>query len=106
MLVKLCQVILWYCACDFAPQLWFPFGVSPYSFWNSGLYEITSLVYDDEKLISVLPAFPFLVVTNITPFAAWLPYNAAAEAPSSTVMLSISSGLRFDIPSPPSGEPP
>src|SRR5882757_3103728 len=61
---------------------------------------------EEEKLICGRPTLPFLVVIRITPFCAWLPYNAAAEAPSRTDMLAMSSGFRLEIPSPPSGVPP
>ena len=58
-----------------------------------------------------IPAFPFLVVIRITPLAACEPYRAAAEAPFSIFMLSMSSGFRLEIPSPasrftPSFSPP
>ena len=42
----------------------------------------------------VLPARPFFVVTWSTPFAAAVPYSAAAAGPLMTSMLSMSSGLR------------
>ena len=48
-----------------------------------------------------LPSLPFLVVIRMTPFAALLPYNAAAEGPLNTEMLSISSGLKSATPSVP-----
>ena len=53
----------------------------------------------DEKDISILPSLPFLVVMRIAPFAALLPYKAAAEGPAKTLMLSISSGLKSAMPS-------
>ncbi|MNR03506.1 hypothetical protein D3C85_1194010 [compost metagenome] len=43
---------------------------------------------------------PFLVVIITTPFAASLPYKAAADGPLNTEIDSISSGLMFEIPSP------
>ena len=46
------------------------------------------------------PLRPFLVVTKMTPLAAWLPYNAAAEAPFRMLMFSMSSGLRLEMASP------
>ncbi|MNI20243.1 hypothetical protein D3C73_737160 [compost metagenome] len=52
------------------------------------------------------PCLPDFVVTKITPLAAWLPYNAAADAPFNTEMFSISSGLINEIGSPPSRCPP
>ena len=42
---------------------------------------------------SLLANFPLLVVIRMTPPKACVPYNAAAEAPFSTEMLSISLGL-------------
>ena len=54
-------------------------------------------------LILVFPDFPFFVVTITTPAFALVPYIAAADAPLSTSILSISSGLRsailFEAPS-------
>src|SRR4029079_10870682 len=41
----------------------------------------------------VLPARPFLVVITTTPFAAFVPYNVAADGPFTISMSSISSGL-------------
>lgn len=38
----------------------------------------------------------------MAPFAAALPYNAAPDAPFKIVILSISSGFKLEIPSPPS----
>src|SRR5438132_1067016 len=61
-----------------------------------------SAVRLEEKSIFALPLRPFLVVINITPLPAWLPYNAAAEAPFNTVILSISSGFSELSTSPPS----
>ena len=53
-----------------------------------------------EIIIRALPSFPFLVVIKITPDAALEPYKAAAAGPLNTDILSISSGLISDIPSP------
>src|SRR5213075_3150699 len=47
-----------------------------------------------------------LVVIIITPSFALDPYKAAAAPPFSTVILSISSGLMLDKPSPPSAVTP
>src|SRR4029077_5268021 len=46
-----------------------------------------------EKLILVLPDFPFFVVIMTTPAAAFDPYNAAADAPFNISIFSISCGL-------------
>ena len=54
---------------------------------------------EEEKEIESFPSLPFLVVIRITPFAALLPYNAAADGPLSTEILSISSGLKSAMPS-------
>ena len=43
------------------------------------------------------PARPFLVVTTITPLAACVPYNVAADGPFTTSIDSISSGFRLFI---------
>jgi hypothetical protein len=42
----------------------------------------------------VLPARPFFVVMTMTPLAASVPYNVAAEGPFTISMSSMSSGLR------------
>src|SRR4051812_14982202 len=49
------------------------------------------------KFQRVWPARPFLVVTTMTPFAAFVPYNVAADGPRTISMSSISSGLRLFI---------
>ena len=56
---------------------------------------------EEENCTESFPSFPFLVVIKITPLAALLPYNAAAEGPLKTERLSISSGLKSAIPSVP-----
>ena len=43
------------------------------------------------------PGVPFLVVITMTPFEAFEPYMAVADASLSTVMLSMSCGLSHDI---------
>ena len=48
---------------------------------------------EEEDDICNLPSCPFLVVIRTTPFAALLPYKAAAEGPLRIEILSISSGL-------------
>src|SRR4051794_2988520 len=48
---------------------------------------------------------PFFVVIIRAPLAPALPYRVAAEAPLSTVIDSISSGLILDAPSEPCTEP-
>jgi hypothetical protein len=52
-----------------------------------------SVVRLELKVIILLPARPFLVVTKIAPFPPAEPYNAEAEAPFRKLILSISSGL-------------
>ncbi|MPM55605.1 hypothetical protein SDC9_102402 [bioreactor metagenome] len=56
---------------------------------------------EDETVIPN-PSFlrPVFVVIKMTPFPALEPYKAAADAPFSTDMLSISSGLISDKPLP------
>ena len=39
---------------------------------------------EEENCTESFPSFPFLVVIKITPLAALLPYNAAAEGPLKT----------------------
>ena len=64
------------------------------------MYALLNSVEEENESCS-LPSLPFLVVIRITPFAALLPYNAAADGPLNTEILSISSGLKSAIPSVP-----
>ncbi len=58
-------------------------------FSGSSLRESHRIVETD----CVFPAFPILVLTMITPFAAREPYNPVAATSFNTVMLSTSTGL-------------
>ena len=71
-----------------------------YEVWNSGMIKGDEKVELFEIVTLAVPSFPFLVVIRITPDAALEPYNAAAAGPLRTDMLSMSSGLMSDIPSP------
>ena len=57
------------------------------------------------KFTETLPSLPFLVLIITTPLAAAAPYKAAAEGPVKILILSISSGLKSEILSPPPGVP-
>ena len=53
--------------------------------------EVNSVLF--ERVTAVLPMVPLLVVMSIAPLPAHEPYNAAADAPGSTLIDSMSSGL-------------
>jgi len=84
-----------------SPQLSNIPSLFPYVFWNSGIMYALLNSDEEENDICNLPSCPFLVVIRTTPFAALLPYKAAAEGPLRIEILSISSGLKSAIPSVP-----
>ena len=84
-----------------SPQLSYTSRLLPYVFWNSGVMYALLNSEEEEKVTWSLPSLPFLVLIRITPLAALLPYNAAADGPLSTEIDSISSGLKSAIPSVP-----
>ncbi|EJW91787.1 hypothetical protein EVA_20107 [gut metagenome] len=68
-------------------------------FWNSGRTNGLESSTEEATFTRKDPSFPFFVLIKITPLAALAPYKAAADGPVNTEMLSISSGLKFAIPS-------
>src|SRR5262245_7259411 len=82
-------------------------GACPHSAYVAGyLFRSSTRPPSPNHVHRVAPARPFFVVMTITPLAACVPYNVAAEGPFTISMSSISSGdivlrkLRFVPPKP------
>src|SRR5436309_2460019 len=74
--------------------------IEPFAAWPHSAYAVGYLFLSctrppsPNQVQRVEPAFPFFVVTTMTPFAASVPYSVAADGPLTISMSSISSGLR------------